>query len=257
MLFEVTPSRWLAVNPDATTSRPVTANNWLGINWQIAQASGWGIFGMNLARELERNSPYQPVPLVPLSIDNLLTAQIQKELEPLVRRGNTLLQLLQGNREGTLKADFPVLHSLGNEIHSKGMPLGESWNIECTGSRNLAIVFFEDNVPNEHTRENCSKFDLVLGGSTWNKNILHNFGIRNVDVLFQGVDPELFKLQERKTSDRFVVFSGGKLEYRKGQDIVAAAFREFHKRHPEAMLATAWHNLWPEIMRDIFPSRSC
>jgi glycosyltransferase involved in cell wall biosynthesis len=48
-----------------------------------------------------------------------------------------------------------------------------------------------------------------------------------------------------------VVFSGGKLEYRKGQDIVVAAFREFHRRHPESILVTAWQNHWPKTMEGI------
>jgi glycosyltransferase involved in cell wall biosynthesis len=51
--------------------------------------------------------------------------------------------------------------------------------------------------------------------------------------------------------DRFVVFSGGKLEYRKGQDIVVAAFREFHRRHPDALLVLAWHNHWPRTMAEV------
>jgi len=51
--------------------------------------------------------------------------------------------------------------------------------------------------------------------------------------------------------DRFVVFSGGKLEFRKAQDIVLAAFRIFHERHPEALLVAAWHNPWPESARSM------
>lgn len=51
--------------------------------------------------------------------------------------------------------------------------------------------------------------------------------------------------------DRFVIFSGGKLEYRKGQDILIAAFKIFQKRHSEALLITAWHNLWPQFMAGI------
>jgi len=47
--------------------------------------------------------------------------------------------------------------------------------------------------------------------------------------------------------DRFLVFSGGKLEPRKGQDLVLMAFKIFAARHPEAMLVTAWHSPWPKI----------
>jgi glycosyltransferase involved in cell wall biosynthesis len=52
---------------------------------------------------------------------------------------------------------------------------------------------------------------------------------------------------------RFVVFSGGKLERRKGQDILMAAFKQFRDRHPraDALLVVAWHNYWPEYMKDI------
>jgi glycosyltransferase involved in cell wall biosynthesis len=48
-----------------------------------------------------------------------------------------------------------------------------------------------------------------------------------------------------------VIFSGGKLEYRKGQDIVVAAFRRFLERHSDALLITAWHNHWPQLITDL------
>jgi glycosyltransferase involved in cell wall biosynthesis len=41
------------------------------------------------------------------------------------------------------------------------------------------------------------------------------------------------------------VFSGGKLERRKGQDLVLLAFAAFAARHPDAVLVTAWHSPWP------------
>jgi glycosyltransferase involved in cell wall biosynthesis len=52
-----------------------------------------------------------------------------------------------------------------------------------------------------------------------------------------------------------VVFSGGKLEARKGQDNVIAAWRIFAARHPDALLIAAWHNHWPETARSIDASR--
>ena len=61
----------------------------------------------------------------------------------------------------------------------------------------------------------------------------------------------LLASQANMFDDRFVIFSGGKLEYRKGQDIVIAAFKIFQKRHPEALLITAWHNVWPQFMTGI------
>ena len=40
------------------------------------------------------------------------------------------------------------------------------------------------------------------------------------------------------------VFSGGKLEMRKAQDLVLLAFRDFSRRHRNAILVTAWHSRW-------------
>jgi glycosyltransferase involved in cell wall biosynthesis len=46
----------------------------------------------------------------------------------------------------------------------------------------------------------------------------------------------------------FVVFSGGKLEYRKGQDLVIRALAQFMRARPEGgaevLLVTAWYNAW-------------
>ena len=72
-------------------------------------------------------------------------------------------------------------------------------------------------------------------------------------TVIQGIDPTVFHpaLRSGVFGDRFVVFSGGKLEFRKGQDIVVAAFRRFHERHPDSLLVTAWHNLWPHLITDL------
>ena len=48
-----------------------------------------------------------------------------------------------------------------------------------------------------------------------------------------------------------MVFSGGKAERRKGQDIVIAAFAKFARHHPDALLVTAWHSPWPWLARTL------
>ena len=54
-----------------------------------------------------------------------------------------------------------------------------------------------------------------------------------------------------KFKDRFVIYSAGKFEYRKAQDVVSIAFREFQKRHSDALLIFAWANQWTKIMPTI------
>ena len=56
--------------------------------------------------------------------------------------------------------------------------------------------------------------------------------------------------EEERDDDPFVIFSGGKLEFRKGQDLVVAAFRAFLARYPgrRAKLLTNWYHKWPSLV---------
>lgn len=117
------------------------------------------------------------------------------------------------------------------------------------GRSNFAYTFFE----NELTAlsvENARRYDLVLGGSTWCRERMIDRGIRNAGVLIQGIDPTLFyPVTESTDPGRFVIFSGGKFELRKGQDLVIQAFRRLQDRYPDMLLVTCWYNIWPESMR--------
>jgi hypothetical protein len=71
----------------------------------------------------------------------------------------------------------------------------------------------------------------------------------------QGVDVEIFSPKVRGTREprpqrlqgRFVIFSGGKFELRKAQDIAVAAFKAFSQAYPsaKALLMFSWYNPWP------------
>jgi len=68
--------------------------------------------------------------------------------------------------------------------------------------------------------------------------------------VIQGLDARLFHAccdgtRRRLLIDKFVVFSGGKFELRKGQDIVIRAYKVLQDRHADVMLVNAWHNPWP------------
>lgn len=51
--------------------------------------------------------------------------------------------------------------------------------------------------------------------------------------------------------DKFVIFSGGKFEYRKGQDIVIAAYRHLMAKYPQVHLVCSWWNAWPQTMESM------
>ena len=223
-------------------------NNWLGLNWQLSLSSGWGIAGLNVSHEMEMDGRFRAVPLYPSDQLEHASDKFTSLVDKLKRREEEVAKVVDSG-EGGLVCEFPVIHSLGNLLHCDDMhdpikPL-------CRGSREFAIVFFENNTPNDFTTRNAQQFEVIFGGSTWNTRVLREHGLTNVDTFLQGVDLDLFRPNPRGRGERFVVYSGGKLEHRKGQDITVAAFREFVKTHPDAVLATTWHNQWPESMRGI------
>jgi glycosyltransferase involved in cell wall biosynthesis len=215
------------------------------IDWEIGSATGWGVFGLNLARHALQSGRAMPVPLMrPARISSSAAqaplvarlAETHRAFHPLVSRSGA-------------SASFrsPVLRALGNGL------AGNPHAPPVVGSRAIGLVFFEDARLDRQVVERGREFDLIVAGSTWNADLLRRAGVHDVEFCMQGVDPSIFHPAPRGGWfwDRFVVFSGGKLEFRKGQDIVVAAFREFHRRHPEALLIVAWHNFWPGTATEI------
>lgn len=113
--------------------------------------------------------------------------------------------------------------------------------------RILGYCFTEWPLP-EDAHRHARAYDVIFAGSTWNTRKLQAAGIKHVQTLIQGVDFSLFQPQPPTARLGFVVFSGGKYEFRKGQDYVLAAMRRFMAQHADVVLLAAWHNPWPQSM---------
>ena len=116
---------------------------------------------------------------------------------------------------------------------------GESGGLQPRAA--IANVGFEDtNIA--AAAQSCGGYALLITASAWNERILRANGIQNVATVHRGIDPAFFHPGPRTgvLQDRFLVFTGGELAHRRGQDLVLLAFRAFAQRHPEAMLVTAW-----------------
>lgn len=112
---------------------------------------------------------------------------------------------------------------------------------------NLAITFFESQL-GERARENAHRYNAVFAGSSWCVARLAERDIHNASPLIQGVDKRVFQWAPPRPRDgHFRIFSGGKFEWRKGHDLVIAAFRRLIENHPTAHLVCAWHNPWPGL----------
>ena len=233
--------------PDTTpvAETPVAEpTRWVAFDWEVRGDTGWGVYGLNLATQLTLRGDTTPVVL----------ACNEATLPPLVR--HRLRDALEASRpaaqalaSGTAEVDIDgaVLRAYGNGF------IGAPHGPRLHGNKNVGVIFFEDTHFDDTAINYARLHDAIIAGSSWNAEVLRAYGLTNVHTVVQGIDPSVYHPAPRTGvfGDRFVVFSGGKLEYRKGQDIVVAAFRRFVKNHPDALLVTAWHNHWPQLIADL------
>jgi len=117
------------------------------------------------------------------------------------------------------------------------------------GTKNVGYIFFENELP-ENAVEAASSYDLILCGSTWNQEKFAEAGVHHTDTLIQGIDPVLFSSSTQEfPHPTFILFSGGKFELRKGQDLVLKAFSILSKKYRDILLINTWVNLWPHSMQ--------
>lgn len=214
--------------------------SWLGITWGLSNRFGWGVYGLNLVLELLKRGSPVPIVLEPIVTD-MLPDDILAKIKPVIDFQQQNLQTMHRAGQVARIGNAVVLHSMGNGMQRSLV------SHAFEGEKNLGVIFFEFNEKTVEGVAQLRKFDAMIAGSTWNAEVMRSWGVENVEAVFQGVDTELFRpLPRTGTYDgRFAVFSGGKLDFRKGQDIVLEAFKIFAKRHDDAVLVTAWQNIWP------------
>ena len=200
--------------------------------------SGWGTYGANLALELARKGIEPAIFLLSPEL-RMPKGQLEVLRPAILKVGDWNA----ASRKGGLKLDFPMLLALNNDLSYLDYLTGLS------GAPNVGVAFFESALISPKNVKGSKRFDLIVAGSTWNAEIMARHGVNHVRTCLQGVDLTLFSPGPKRGifKDRFAIFSGGKLEYRKGQDLVVAAFKRFHARHADALLVTAWHNPWSQI----------
>ena len=68
---------------------------------------------------------------------------------------------------------------------------------------------------------------------------------KNTILIHQGIDQSSFNgaIEPKLVKRSLVIFAGGKLEIRKGQDIVIEAYKKLIKDYPDALLIACWANL--------------
>ncbi len=218
---------------EASESKRCYLIGMLTLGLPVGNAHGWGVCGTNLAREFARRGP------VWLVTPRLDLEYVGDELDLYALESVHLgAEGVEASREEIRSS--PVLQAVTDHTLMPFIP-------ELKGSRNVGYTFFEVDELRAEWIENARRhFDLIVGGSSWCADILKKHGLESATVV-QGVDRSVFNAYENEKtclSDRFVVFSGGKLELRKGQDLVIRAFAVLQERHDDVLLLNAWFNQW-------------
>jgi glycosyltransferase involved in cell wall biosynthesis len=200
---------------------------------------GWGVCGKYLALELSKKNRLRYVceKFSPEDIGDenqykaLATSWTPKEsLESSNRKG-----------DGTIQLDAPAIQAVqGQDLR----PI----TFQAHAPVLVGYTFFETPFldPEDVTRANAY-YDVVAAGSSWCQRVLERGGVRNTQVVIQGVDISVFHPFQGNRAhfkDQFVVFSGGKLELRKGQDLALRAFKVLQDRHDDVLFVTSWYNYW-------------
>jgi glycosyltransferase involved in cell wall biosynthesis len=218
------------------------------INWGVSSYFGWGVYGLNLALAWAHDPQVQLVRTNTVNVAELAVDPVRlSALAPFIQDSGRMQAQLHGFRGRQMTASAPMLAALtaGFEIP----PVAEG--VELRGRPTIGVTFFETAQHAPEAIARAAELPLIITGSSWNERVLRAYGLTNVRTILQGVDPTLFHPapRVRYAGDRFLVFSGGKLEPRKGQDIALAAFRKFAERRPDAVLVAAWHSPWPEYAK--------
>ena len=225
----------------ATEDRP-----WLGLAWPVGGATGWGQFGLGLGRSVwEMGGTVWALAGVETASSRLLPAD------------RVMLRTWVPPSTDLPAGEGWVVFALGNGI---GVPSGRpTMATDRTEIKRAGLVVIEDvSCLTPDAVEYLKGLDARIAPSQWVADALAAVGIPEVPVAVQGYDERVWmprnaaRLMLPTPHTGPFIFSGGKLEFRKGQDIVVAAFRQVLEAYPDAVLVTAWDNPWPQTMDGIW-----
>jgi len=214
------------------------------MRWQASSFTGWGILGLNLFELWAADPHIQPLMAAPITPRNLAGIDPLRHtvLQSAIGVSNRLLEELTAGKLNLREHGVVAIDGFGNRF-TPNVPRGRQ-----VGFRNIARCIFES------TRmENPAPiqgYDSVLCASQWSADLLRAATNIPVTMIHEGIDHSMFFPGPRSgvlDPECFYVFTGGKIEFRKAQDLVVLAFREFAARHDDAVLVAAWSSVQPEL----------
>jgi len=206
------------------------------IDWPLTPYTGWGSYGIQLVQALLAGHWARPVLTCKADRSPHCEPHWLLRLDEVERYSQGLIDCLCTKPAGVVDTNCSVvLEPLGNRVPPE----------RIRGKHQVGITFFERSAIDASYLQGLDRLDLVITGSRWNQRVLETGGCKHARLVHQGIDCSRFNpTPTPRLLDRpFVLFAGGKLEARKGQDVVIAAFRNFLRHCPDALLIACWGNL--------------
>ena len=231
-------------------SQDAVGRPWVGLAWPVGGATGWGQFGLGFGRSVwEMGGTVWALAGVETASSAMLPAD------------RVMLRKWVPETSDVPAGAGWVVFALGNGI---GVPSGRpTMATDRSDIKRAGLVVIEDvSCLTPEAVEYLKGLDARIAPSQWVADALAAVGIPEVPVAVQGYDERVWMPRNAaRIATRVMlptihtgpfIFSGGKLEFRKGQDIVVAAFRQVLETFPDAVLVTAWDNPWPQTMDGIW-----
>lgn len=207
---------------------------------------GWGVCGRYLSMELHKLLQTKLV-TEPFKLENIGNKHDYDLLQQMQMEQN----LIEKMKNHVCDFTSPVLQAI--EGHSL-----DPWLLRLKSPYTVGYTFFEkDLIPSENIKKANDYYDIIIAGSTWCEEILKQSGCSRTSTVLQGINSDIFHINhagKTKYKDKFVIFSGGKLEFRKGQDIVIKAFKTLQDKYNDVMLVNAWYNIWDHSVHTMHAS---
>jgi len=209
------------------------------LGFPIGSDIGWGVLGKEVVLAMAQLAD---VRLLPQPNDN---QRIVDEFELFQIRKLLAMPKKHGRRIGSFwKMDGPVIQIAQGPVLEPYVPV-------LAPPTTVGFAVFEANIlaPSVIARIR-QQYCHLAAGSSYCADVLRQHGFSEVSTILHGVDTNLFSPRSERRSffpDHFIVFSGGKFELRKGQDIVIRAYKVLQDRHRDVMLVNSWYNGWPQF----------
>jgi len=201
------------------------------INFSCDAYSGWGSVGLNWAAQLQADPAWQPICATIPRMEQFVG------IDPY--RFTHLARMIEASKACRFDGKGVWVDPIGNDLKP-----ASDVAVKCR----VARVIIEK-ADMRVALDNLSRYDLLLTGSTWNQERIEAATGREVKLILEGVDPSLFCPGAKSGwfANTFNIFSSGKVEYRKAQDVTLTVFKRFVDRHPEARLITLWNSPYSDL----------